>query len=464
MKLNRYISLGILSGMMLMTACNKKLDVKPGQNITPDEIKTAADVKAILFGSYNSLQHFNAFGERYLLISDLLAASGQVAFTGTFAEYRDVYTKAQVTTNTIMSGIWGRSYIVINGTNNVLSRLDLLDEDERDAIEGEAEFLRAVAYYELVNFFGPSWSSTGGPDKDAVPLRLKPVTNDVYNDDTDKTPRSTVREVYEQIVKDLTDAVAKLPEESEKGKFRATKYSAQAFLSRVYLAQGKYAEAATAANDVIENSGLTLATSIDKAFNNVTNSSEDIFAIQQNSQSNAGTSNNGLTTMYASYDLEPSGRGDVRVDTTGFYALFTGPDDRKDFLYEGSSIAGASGMYTGKWSTFYHAIPVARLSEMYLTRAEANLRSGAQVGPATPLEDVNIIRERAHADPWATVNADQVVQERLRELAFEGDWLWTKKRLKMNVGTRVFDDPKLVLPVPQRERDIDENMTQNPTY
>ena len=72
MKFNRYTSLLLVAGILLITAtaCNKKLDVTPAQNITPDQIQTAADVKAVLFGSYKSLQHFNTYGERYKLMGE----------------------------------------------------------------------------------------------------------------------------------------------------------------------------------------------------------------------------------------------------------------------------------------------------------------------------------------------------------------------------------------------------------
>jgi len=93
-----------------------------------------------------------------------------------------------------------------------------------------------------------------------------------------------------------------------------------------------------------------------------------------------------------------------------------------------------------------------------------NARAGSAIGGKTPLEDVNLVRARSHAAALATVTADQVVEERFRELAFEGDWLWTKKRLKMNIGTRPYNDPKLVLPVPQRERDVNKQLNQNPGY
>jgi hypothetical protein len=343
-----------------------------------------------------------------------------------------------------------------------LQRLDLLDASEKDAIEGEAKFVRALTYYELVNFFAPPYSAGNTTVNEAVPLVLEPTV--VYDPQKDNKPRATVEEVYKQIISDLTDAAAKLPASYSDNNGRATKYAAQAILARVYMAQGKYTAAATAATEVISKGGFSLAITFDKAFNNVSNSTEDIFAIQQNNQSNAGTSNNGLTTMYAAYDATPiAGRGDVRIDTN-IYKLYEEGDDRKTFVYKGTGIAGGTGDYTRKWKEFYKAIPVVRLAEMYLIRAEANARAASAIGGKTPLEDVNMVRARSHAGALVAVTADQVVQEHFRELAFEGDWLWTRKRLKMNIGTRPYNDPKLVLPVPQRERDVNKQLTQNPGY
>jgi len=464
MKLNRHIPLRIAVSMMLLTgiACNNKLDVTPGQHITPDQIQTAADVKAVLFGSYKSMQDFNAFGERYILIPDLLGSAGQVTFVGTFTDYRDVFNKAQVTQSLIAQGIWERSYVILNGANVVLKKLGLLDATEKDAIEGEAKFVRALTYYELVNLFGQPYSAGNTSMNEAVPLVLEPT--EVYDPQKDNKPRASVEEVYKQIISDLTDAAAKLPGSYSDNSGRATKYAAQAILSKVYLAQAKYTEAATAATEVISKGGFALAITLDKAFNNVSSSTEDIFAIQQTDQSNAGSANSGLTTMYAAYNATPiAGRGDVRVDVN-LYKLYQEGDDRKAYVYQGTGIAGGTGDYTRKWKEFYKAIPVVRLAELYLIRAEANARAGSAIGGKTPLEDVNLVRARSHAAALATVTADQVVEERFRELAFEGDWLWTKKRLKMNIGTRPYNDPKLVLPVPQRERDVNKQLNQNPGY
>ena len=120
---------------------------------------------------------------------------------------------------------------------------------------------------------------------------------------------------------------------------------------------------------------------------------------------------------------------------------------------------------TTKWRDLYRAIPVVRLAEMYLTRAEANFRNGgAPVGPNTPLDDVNIIRNRAGLADLASVSADAIVNERYLELAFEGDRFFTVKRLKLTANGHPYDFTKLILPIPQREIDLGNSLPQNPGY
>jgi len=217
-----------------------------------------------------------------------------------------------------------------------------------------------------------------------------------------------VADVYQQIIADLTEAANNLPEFNDDA--RATSYSAKAFLSRVYMQMGDYENAATMANDVIQSGNYSLTANYGGAFNNAANSSEDIFGIQQTSQSNAGTSNNGLTTFYADYGTY-GGRGDVQVDP-GYFDYFTGSDVRQTLVYDGYSINGNDGVYTLKWAEFYRVIPVIRLAEMYLTRGEANLRKGGDpIGDATPLEDINTVRERSNAAPLNTVTGDDFVDE-----------------------------------------------------
>ena len=193
------------------------------------------------------------------------------------------------------------------------------------------------------------------------------------------------------------------------------------------------------------------------AFNNNSNSPEDIFAVQQSTQSNAG--GNSLATFYAPLAL---GRGDAQIDNN-FLKIFGPNDFRATFVTIGSSISGSSGNYTNKWALFYKAIPVARLAEMYLTRGEANLAAGTQVG-ALQLDDINLVRARSGADALASVMQIDFAEERFRELAFEGDRYWTLKRLQLNIDGLGFDDNKLILPIPQREIDANTNLKQNTGY
>lgn len=448
----------LLLALMLAAACNKKLDVPPQNTLTPDEIKTADDVKAVLAGAYFTWQNGNAFGEKYNTFSELLINDGDIDWAGTFAEYDDLHNNTQITTSPYNYQVWANSYHTINAVNLVLSKLDVLSTDEKEEIEGEAKFFRGVTYYYLVNFYALPYSAGNTASNPGVPLILQPVSG--YDPSRDKLPRASVEALYTQVISDLTDAVAKMPESNPAA--RANRFSALAFLSRVYLSQAKYAQAATAANEVIESGEFSLVSSIDKAFNNASNSSEDIFAIQQTSQSNSGTTDFGITTFYSG---DPVGRGELQI-TPAHIAKYEAGDERGEFFYDGESISGSPGMMTSKWRDLYKVIPVIRLSEMYLTRAEANFRKGgAPVGPNSPLADVNIVRERAGLGALGSIaNANVIVMERYRELAFEGDRYFTVKRLQLSANGHPYNFPRLILPVPQREIDLGNALPQNTAY
>jgi starch-binding outer membrane protein, SusD/RagB family len=441
---------------LVLAACNKKLDVLPQNTVPSDQIKTEDDVRAVLFGAYSTWQNANAFGEKYNTFSELLVQGGDIDWAGTFETYGDLHQNSQVRTAPEIYQVWANSYHTIAAANIVLNKIDILNGAEKAEVEGEAKFLRGVTYYALVNLFALPY--VDGAANSGVPLILQPVEG--FIPERDKLARASVGEVYTQIVSDLTDAAAKMPEASDD--FRADKYSALAFLSRVYLSQAKYAEAATAADDVIENSGRSLASTFDKAFNNASNSTEDLFAIQQTSQSNSGTTNFGMAAFYTA---DPEGRGEIQV-AASHLAKYEANDDRGSFFYDGSSISGTDGIFTGKWQQLYRAIPVIRLAEMYLTRAEANFRKGGTpVGANTPLQDVNIIRDRAGLGNLTSIaDADIIIKERYLELAFEGERFYTVKRLKITTGGNPYNDPKMVLPIPQREIDLGNALPQNPGY
>jgi len=454
MKLRIYV----LLSLTLAAACNKNLDTVPQNSLTADQIKTSNDVKALLFGAYSQMQSAGAFGEAFILTPDLLASDSQVVFIGTFQDYQAVQHKTIKADNIIAQNAWGVGYSIINLCNTILDKISLVDAGDRQAIKGEALFIMGTTYLQMVNLFAKPWSDGNAAANPGLPLVLKPT----YSYDSSaagKPARATVQQTYAQIVAGLTGATAMLP--SSNSDFRADVYSAHAMLSRAYLNMGRYADAATHADTVIASGNFVL-TSYDKTFNTDGNSTEDVFAIQQNTQSNAGTANNGLTTFYSPY--ETGGRGDAQVNPL-YAGVFDDPQDvRMAFVSPGSSNSGFTGDYTDKWAKFFKTIPVVRLSEMYLTRGEANLRAGTSAGGIPPLTDINKVRQRAGAAALTGVTAGDFVEERFRELGFEGDRLSTLRRIKADITGLDFDNDKLVLPIPRTEILANSRLIQNPGY
>jgi hypothetical protein len=225
------------------------------------------------------------------------------------------------------------------------------------------------------------------------------------------------------------------------------------------MQQSKYSEALTKADEVIGSGNYTLNAAIAATFSNKF-TAETIFELYNNDQNNAGTANDGLTTFYAS--LPGIGRSDVRI-LAAFASQYEASDDRSSqLIYIGTGRRPGSRQ-TGKWTDFAQNIPVIRLTEMHLVRAECNFRLGTAVG-AEPLADVNAVRNRARASELSSLSLDAIIAERNFELCFEGPRIHDLKRLKRSTGTFPYNDPKLVLPIPEREIRANSALVQNEGY
>lgn len=450
---SRTIGITALSAMTLFSACDEKLDIDPQQSIGSDQVYTTTQgVQTALIGAYERLQNGALYGTNLNLVSELMAASGtNIQWTGTFLGYRQLFSKNITAENSEASRTWIVAYNAINITNNIIANIDVVeDEDVRDRILGEALFIRGAVYFELVRLYGLPYNA-GDPSANlGVPLVLEPT---VSITESAKVSRASVAAVYAQALEDLTQAKSLLPETNGT---RATTYTASAFLARVYLQQQKYSEALTEADRVIESAEYTLATNYANVFNNNSNIGEYVFAIQQNAQSNAGSANDGLATFYA--NINGQGRGDVDL-APAFLSMYPTGDDRLKIYY----VDAEGVLRNGKYQDPFTNIPVVRLAEMYLIRAEANFRLNTSVG-ATPLADVNVIRQRAKLAPLTAVTLADILQERRRELALEGLALHDVKRLEGTVGNLSWDSPRLILPIPQREIDANPNLEQNSAY
>ncbi len=450
----RIVKYTFLVAAGLLSSCGDQLEIKPLNTVGSSQaVSTSGDVEALIVGAFTGMGDGDVYGGNIMRDADLLGDAGEITWDGTFVAPGEIWDKNMLITNGQAQETWIDSYVAINRANVVLANLDKVTADKRDRVEGEAKFIRGTLYFELARIFGKTWVDGDPTQNPAVPLILTPADASSISA---KVKRNTVAEVYAQVIADLKDAETKLP--TRNGIF-ATTYSASAILSRVYLMQNKYLEARDAANRVITLGGFSLTTTFSDAFGKTSTGStsrtsngyattEDVFAIQVTSQ--AGVNN--LNTFY-----DPTGRGDIPVEDAHI-ALYEAGDARRAFFATSGGVR-----YTRKFTNRFANISVVRLAEMYLTRAEANLRLSTSTG-ATPLADVNRIRKRSGLADLLTVTVPDVLKERKLELAFEGHLIHDLKRTQRSVGALPYSSPKLVFPIPQRETILNSELVQNPGY
>lgn len=444
---------------ILSAACNKKLDIEPQQDVdASNAITTAENVDAAAIGMYSLLGNGALYGTNLFLLADLQASEGYVSWRGTFQSYRQVYNKNMARDNAEALRTWQYGYEAINMANIVLESLNLVtDADQKQQLEGEALFVRGIMHFELVRYYALPWGATATNNQPGIVIKTKATKDETAA--FEQKARNTVAEVYTQVISDLTSAAEKLPEENGT---RANKYSAYAFLSRVYLQQQDYENALAAADTVIESGYFTMNASVSAVFDNK-NTRESIFEIQQNDQNNAGTANDGMATFYAS--LVGIGRADVRM-VSDFLDTYDENDLRlSQWYYEGVG-ARPGNMYCSKWKSFSQNLPVIRLAEMYLTRAECNATLNSSVGDSPKNDLAKIINPlRVTLLEITDPTLDDILDARYHELAFEGVRIHDVKRQQIMTGDYNWDAGELVFPIPQREVDATNGIiVQNPGY
>lgn len=460
----KYLISGLGAFMLFLASCTKQLELKDPQGLSPeDAIANDANIKKLLQGGYDAMSSSNMYGGNAQLFADFLGADGELYFVGTFNTYREIWGKQILTTNPLVTNTWGAGYDAINIANTVLENIKKVNEDDSATVKGEALFIRASMHFELVRFYAKDYSDGNPSTNPGVPLMLKSTRN---SEQVTKPSRATVKAVYDQVIADLLEAEELLP--TSNGVF-ATASAAAGMLSRVYLQKGDYAGARDAANRAIqyaEDEGKELLPDFMNNFNQTVNTAEDIFAMQVSDQDG----DNNLQLFY-SVDIFGGRDGDIEIDQShlDLYepndARVTETDEPDETTVFNTAFYYIYGAYrTNKWRNLYKNVKVMRLAELYLTRAEANFRLGTAVG-ADPLDDVNMIRERAGLDPWEFIETvDDIYLERRRELAFEGFGIHDARRFKRSIDGKAWNDNSFVFPIPFRERNANPNLTQNPGY
>ena len=224
------------------------------------------------------------------------------------------------------------------------------------------------------------------------------------------------------------------------------------------MQQENYVAARDAAQDVIANSGHGMSSTYATAFNHDIDEVEDVFAIQITKQ----TGDNQLVNLHAS-EANGGRGGDIEIRGTYLNKFTDANDVRRNFNYIDSN---TGRRLTSKYTNQFGNVVLIRFAELLLIRAECNFRLSTTVG-ATPLDDVNRIRTRAVATNFAAITLADILKERVLELAMEGLAIHDIRRTKATINgssTFLYTDDRVVFPIPLREMDTNNLISQNPGY
>ena len=376
------------------------------------------------------------------------------------------------------SSVWSYAYYTIAWANNVINAIPTVDvnaervatQADFDNLMAEALFVRALCYHNLVTTYGQSY--TYQPESLGVPV--------VTVTENGTPARNTVAEVYAQIVADLLEAESLMADNYQRAGVAdpvaaVSKPAIWGLLSRVYLYMANWQGAADYATKVI-NCGkynLASASGYDSMFNSsiAAEGGEYIFEVYGD-KLNDYWDGSGWTHLPYITNFGDNGSADVCA-TKDLIDLYEAGDVRLA-LYQEHEGEYYCGKYKGKEGAQPRTtnIPLIRLSEMYLNRAEAII-NGASVSGVTNTSDLAAIAAKRGCST-AAPTLQGVFDERRRELAFEGHIFYDYARCKKSLTRTDFDEtgnqnveyPSYMwaLPIPKREREANPNMEQNPGY
>ncbi len=496
--LYRILMLILLS--TLMFSCQKFLNDAPKSSLTSgNAYKSASDIENALVGCYN-IFYTDYYIWENVMLSDNRSDNAYPGGGGeeTFVVI-DQFSVPPSNSHDYQMW-WGQPYQGIARSNILLEKINSVSDpkldlnNRRKQIIGEASFLRAFNYYQLVKLFG------------GVPLELQSNTADPA---VTRKARATETEVYDQIVKDLQTALDNLPDsygEASIDKVRATKGAANAFMAKIWAQRSDrdYIKVLAYCNAVLESpAGYKLDPSYSKLFDGSDYlNSEAILVIPYIEGSSA--SNWGVELFLAPED----GWQKYCVPSKNLVAAYTNEGDRirmksNIIFYKKLSWADQNWSPCGEaadsvpfnykqkhpngWASgdYYYLL---RLGDILTLKAEAQNELNDLSGAKATL---NLIRSRVELPDVVAADKDamklKILHERRLELAFEAQ-RWDDL-VRAGVATTVMaalneykypcndavsgapvkiiyncDQNHWLMPIPQAERDANPNLTQNPGY
>lgn len=452
-KYKNSISVALLASVMVfVSSCTKDLlDPTPTTSIIDNEaFDNPARILLQVNGLYSGVKHGEFYGGRYIIYNEIRGDEFIVnrpnGVTGLDTWGQNVNSN----TNEVVN-LWSRSYAAINRINVFLAGLQAniskLDAALANQYIGEAEFLRALSYLALVQTYAKPYVFDNGASL-GVPLRLVAETT-LTGEGTNDLARSTVAQVYAQIIKDLDDAETKLPATPSAGAFRAFKNTAIALKARVYLTQANYAQVVTESAKIISATapfqapagGSRLDASISNVFNGAytgtATASETLLSLPFTTTDAPGTQN-----QLAFYFNTSPGNSEYYLNAAGILsnpALNSTTDARATLLTKAGTITYLSKFKTA--SPFTDYIPVVRYAEVLLNAAEASARTG-NLTRATDL----LYAVRRRSDPAFTFAAADISTE-----ASLVNTILTERRIELlGEGFRTPDLKRLGLALPAK--------------
>lgn len=424
--------------------------------------------QSFLNAAYESVNDFNYYGQQMMVGPEILADNMDlVQLTG---RYELEFVNA---TNSGI-GIWQSRYNAINEVNIIIG--SIYDESvvgetaTKDAIYGQALFLRALFYHDLARVYGYEPGQEVNGFNLAVPLKLNPTfgLSDVLD-----LPRATNSEVYAQIISDLNEALPLLSAATagSNDAILANSTAARLLLARVYLYQGDMANAASNATAVIAGDGSDLVqpADYDASWDDATNAIHPESVFESEIRQVDWSSVDGPNASLHSLTMNNTGGSQFIVAASAelISALASDAGDVRANLFNTESIGQEFTKWraTGGILPFLENVPILRLSEAYLIAAEA-LGSGAGD------QYINALRTARGISTTVAATVDNVLIERRKEFMAEGHRWFDLKRLGRDItkpatagsGTLPYSNFKVLPRIPERELNLSAELVNNPGY
>ena len=439
-KLNtKYILTLLLGASLFAVGCQKDLLSPVPQTSISDasSFSSPTRVKSQLLSVYGAFKGGNLYGGRFVIYGDIRAENfineSSNLVTGT-----DVWNQNPTNSATAVLGLWSQAYFTINAANVFIDGMATQTAVTGATATGyiaEARVVRALTYMALLQYYARPYADGAG-SKPGVPLRLTGIKGTGFSD----LARSSVADVYKQILADLDYAEANLPSSyttAVDNTTRAHKNTAIAIKTRVYLNMQDYAKAITEANKIVPTAApfaaaTGVANTLNASYTNIFTAYTSTESILSMPMSATAGDNPGTQNQLAYYFSPNSANGGVgnaeySLNTAGIVADagWKSTDARRSFV----RVAGGKTWLTkyAVASPFTDYVPVIRYAEVLLNLAEARVRSTNTLD-AQAIALLNAVRTRSDATTTftsssfanATALADAIMKERNIEFLGEG--------------------------------------------